>query len=378
LMVGHFSDTHLGLYSREEAVKERENDYYEAFREAIELFIKEHVDVVIHSGDILHEPRPLGKAVINLVEMARELFRRDIPFLFTLGEHDISSIPSTPYPILLERLGIGLFIGDGEPREVKRLRVVGLSKHKRAQRNELLINLDRIGGEQRNYRGKSILVLHQDLRDLSGPWAELSLVELPEGFHYYAMGHLHRHVEMRRGDGLLSYPGPTHWVDVNDPDECGVNIVDLSGDQPTVQWARLENVRPKKRMRAREEELNHIIDELLKEEHRRRPCLWLEVEADRFRPNPSLIDRLGEKYIVQKVTILSTKRATKTYQGLQENSIDTELRRLALEALGGDERSARFALADLLPLLSDPNRKEEAIKVAWDYYRGGRWDDKKD
>jgi hypothetical protein len=83
------------------------------------------------------------------------------------------------------------------------------------------------------------------------------------------MGHLHKHIEARRG-GLLSYPGPTHWVDVDDPDECGVNIVDLSGDQPMVQWIRLESVRPKKRVRAREGELNHVVDALLREEHRKK------------------------------------------------------------------------------------------------------------
>ena len=46
----HISDTHLGQYRSK---KEREDDTYDAFKQAIEISIKDKVDFVIFSGDIL-------------------------------------------------------------------------------------------------------------------------------------------------------------------------------------------------------------------------------------------------------------------------------------------------------------------------------------
>jgi DNA repair exonuclease SbcCD nuclease subunit len=52
----HISDTHLGQYRSK---KEREDDTYNAFKQAIEISIKDKVDFVIFSGDILIRPNLL-------------------------------------------------------------------------------------------------------------------------------------------------------------------------------------------------------------------------------------------------------------------------------------------------------------------------------
>ena len=94
MMIGHISDTHLGAFiGRSEELREVAEDVHGAFREAIDLFIRDHVDVVIHSGDVLDEPRPYGDALRVLLEGVGRLKERGIPFLFTLGEHDLNPIP---------------------------------------------------------------------------------------------------------------------------------------------------------------------------------------------------------------------------------------------------------------------------------------------
>ncbi len=106
-MIGHISDTHLGAFiGRGEELREVAEDVHSAFSEAIDFFIRDHVDVVIHSGDVLHEPRPYGDALKVLLDGIRRLRERGIPFLFTLGEHDLSPIPSTPYPLLAHLLDL--------------------------------------------------------------------------------------------------------------------------------------------------------------------------------------------------------------------------------------------------------------------------------
>jgi len=375
LMIGHMSDTHLGWYHTGERLVEREEDYYNAFREAVEVFIRERVDLVIHSGDILDTPRPYGTAVAVLIEGVRRLSENGIPFLFTLGEHDIPYIAGvTPYPMILERLGIGIYVGDGKPREAKGLRVVGLHKHKKYEHRLLQEKLEKIGEEQRTRGGKSVLVLHQGLREIAGPGAELSLAELPEGFHYYAMGHHHGYKVVDHGGGILSYPGPTHWVDVDESDECGVNIVDLSGDVPVVHRERLTSVRPKMRLRVTGRELRETIDRLIQKEHKVKPCLWLEVEEEGKLDLLSIEDKLKERYIVQEIRQVSPRVPEPSASDLAETTLEVKekLRRLAMEVLG-HERNTSFALDELLPLLTDPKRKGEAAEAVWRYYLSGEW-----
>ena len=373
MMVGHLSDTHLGWYSRDGRAVEREDDYYNAFKEAVEIFVREHVDLVIHSGDILDTPRPYGTAIKALVEGVQELSKRNIPFLFTLGEHDLSNIPSTPYPMLLEKLGVGMYVGDGKTHEIKGLKVVGLHRHKKYERSSLLEKLDKIGKAQTASGVKSILVLHQGLQDIAGPWAELSLAELPEGFHYYAMGHYHEYAEKEHGVGLLSYPGPTHWVDMDEPDECGVNIVDLSGDIPAIHRQRLSNVRPKLRRGISGKKVMEALNELTQLEYKIKPCLWLEVETEGRIDELLIEEKLGEKFIVQEIRTALPATAVDKIPDLKEFTLDAELRRLVMEVLDNNERNVSFALDELLPLLAD---REEASEAVWNYYRRGEWYDK--
>jgi NDP-sugar pyrophosphorylase family protein len=54
-----------------------------------------------------------------------------------------------------------------------------------------------------------------------------------------------------------------------------------------------------------------------------------------------------------------------------------ELRRLAVEVLESNERNASFALDELLPLLADAEKRNEAADAVWNYYMRGEWYDKK-
>lgn len=239
MMIGHISDTHLGAFiGRDEELREVGEDVHASFLEAIEIFVREDVDIVIHSGDILDEPRPYGDAMRVLMEGAKRLNDRGIHMLFTLGEHDISSIPSTPHPYVAKLAGLAEYVGNGEAHEVKGLTVIGLHKHKLVEAGVLCERLEEIGRRVRGLSGKKVLVLHQGMREAFGPGSELSISEIPHGFDYYAMGHIHKRYEVRMGRGLLAYPGPSHWVDVDDPDDCGVLLVDLSGDEPEAQWVQ--------------------------------------------------------------------------------------------------------------------------------------------
>ncbi|GBC71239.1 3',5'-cyclic adenosine monophosphate phosphodiesterase CpdA [Candidatus Calditenuaceae archaeon HR02] len=364
MMIGHISDTHLGVHAGVEP--EREEDHYNAFKDAIDLFIRERVELVIHSGDILHEPKPYGTAMKVLIQEVRKLKGRGIPFLFTLGEHDISNVPSTPHPIILQLQGLGRYIGTGEPYQVGGVTVIGLHKHKRVEWKSLIEKFEKIQRMLPNIGGKKVLVLHQGIKEAWELGAELSIFELPAGFDYYAMGHIHKSYKRNWGSGLLAYPGATHWVKVDDSGECGVFIVDLSGDQALAEWVRLPNVRPKLRLEVDVRELDEKVKEITGVDYPSKPCLWLVVKADRPVSVQSIEQRLSDKFIIKRLQVIPAPTEGKVYASEPEISIDGELRRLAVKAIG-DEKVIDFALNELLPRLAsgDLVNAKEAVWKLW-------------
>ena len=115
MLFSHISDTHLGLVQY--ASEEREQDIYQAFNEAIDTSIKDHVDFVIFAGDMFHLPNPSGTAIVQMANALKRLKQKNIDSFFILGEHDISRIRTTPIPYVYHNLEFSRYIGQGKPFE---------------------------------------------------------------------------------------------------------------------------------------------------------------------------------------------------------------------------------------------------------------------
>ena len=63
MLFSHIADTHLGLVQY--GSNEREEDVYDAFNQAIDIAIQDHVDFLIFAGDIFENPRPNGNAILQ-------------------------------------------------------------------------------------------------------------------------------------------------------------------------------------------------------------------------------------------------------------------------------------------------------------------------
>ena len=95
----HTSDTHLGY--RQYGIVERENDVYDVFGEIIDIALREHVDLVVHSGDFFDSIRPPPQAILTAIRHLRRLREKGIPFIAILCDHD------TPKRRVLPPLEIG-------------------------------------------------------------------------------------------------------------------------------------------------------------------------------------------------------------------------------------------------------------------------------
>ena len=82
MLISHISDLHLGY--AQFGLEEREEDVYQIFHEAIDISIKEGVKLVIIAGDLFHNPRPCGKAIITLGNALKKLRDKQIPAVCVL------------------------------------------------------------------------------------------------------------------------------------------------------------------------------------------------------------------------------------------------------------------------------------------------------
>src|ERR671922_805726 len=123
MLISHISDLHLGY--AQFGLEEREEDVYQAFNEAIDVSIREGVRLVILAGDLFHNPRPCGKAIITLGNALKKLREKQIPAAFVLGEHDISRMRDVPFAYVFSNLGLAKRLKPDEPYEVGNCAVFG-------------------------------------------------------------------------------------------------------------------------------------------------------------------------------------------------------------------------------------------------------------
>ncbi|MEM2154511.1 MAG: DNA repair exonuclease [Nitrososphaeria archaeon] len=374
MLIAHISDSHLG--AAQFNLIEREEDVYEAFDEIIQTIIKDRVEAVIHSGDILNEPKLGGRPLIKLYNGLKQLNEKGIKFYFILGEHDISRIPGTPLPFLFEKIGVAEDIGKGEPITLNGVTIAGLYKHRRTESSQLISKLKNLDQQIIKYSGKKILVLHQGLYELNRYAGEIRVSDLPKNFDYYALGHLHDRFEKRFGElkGIVCYPGA---IDVMPGEgvketEKGFYIVDMSGGEAQPQWVSIKSSRKHMCVELEYDRMDESIRELVEKVKGldKKPVLSIRVKGKKLsneRISRSL-KSLNQYALYLEWEPMVEKEEGYTYVS-KPSDLEEEMFNLAVNILGATDK-AEFAVKDLLPLLAD-GRINEAFDSMWKVYEEG-------
>jgi len=267
MQFAHISDTHLGY--RQFGLIEREIDILQVFSDAIDELMIERPDFVIHSGDLFEFNRPPTSALIAAQNGFGLLAANDIPVYAVPGNHDIVMRRNTvPPQILFKQFGVRV-LSPNTPFFIHEGVFIGGSPYVRKHHHGHLIEtLEFLTRAATDYQ-KKILVLHQGLSKYIPVDYELEIEDLPEGFDYYAMGHIHDRIVDEHGGGVLSYPGSTEVWRFNELKDYlehgkGFNLVDISGDMATVETVDLKLPRDfiKEEIRVQEldEKLTQISD----------------------------------------------------------------------------------------------------------------------
>ena len=375
MLFSHIADTHLGLVQY--GSSEREEDVYDVFNQAIDISIKDKVDFVIFAGDIFHEPNPSGRAIMQMANGLKKLKKRKIDSFFILGEHDQSRIRGTPVPYIYHKLEFSKYIGDGNPIEYKGIMLAGLDKRRKsemAEYEEIFLNLDKSAENEFKETKHKILVLHQGIAEFHKFAGDLQSTDLPKNFTYYAMGHLHDKdiKEFNHLKGPIAYPGSielTTSEGIKDVKK-GFFEVDISGDEAIPKWIELDR-RPQFSFDTDYKELTKTIDEIIEKirDLTKKPIIQVkiqgkDIDADHIQAQ---IGRLNSLALECKWKIITKQTSDSSVFLDRPNQINDEMLRLSANALGS-EQDAKFAIKELLPVLST-DATEQALEIILEDYK---------
>ncbi|RNJ74496.1 MAG: DNA repair exonuclease [Thaumarchaeota archaeon S15] len=370
----HIADIHLGQTQYRE--REREDDMYLAFQEAVDVSINDHVDFVILSGDLFHQPSPSGRAMVVFAKILKRLNDSGIKAYFILGDHDINNTVETPVAHVYDRLGVATHIGDGEPIKHDGVLLCGFDRIKKNEMpdyEERFTNVDAIA---KRHDGHKILVMHQGITEIGKFTGNITIGEMPKEFSYYAMGHLHNRYERRfdKLGGILAYPGSTERTDVEgiNGTKKGFYQVDISGKEASTQWIGL-NTRPHLVF---DVEYNNMVSRVNKitaevSTLKKRPVVQINVSGssiDRAAVHEATMP-IRNIALYLKTKIMRTEIRDDGVEILSEKSFNMNSERVRLvEKTLGDSLLSKFALDTLLPLLST-GKIDEALEVVFADYK---------
>ena len=245
----HAADLHLG-YSQY-GLEARRRDFDNAFAEIVEKTIALKPDFMIIAGDLFHQARPSNVTLENAIRSFKRLRDAGIPVLTVDGSHD--SAPNTITGTILHPLdsaGLIYYLPRHEGacwRKPGCCYVYGVPNFRSRRKTEEA--LPAFMGEHPpvpDAEVSNIFVFHMavDLPSVKPPYIEAEAPPelLPDGFDYYAAGHVHKRFVGKFKTGLLVYSGSTetasydeakqekgfYHVKVSEKDKFSPEFVELS------------------------------------------------------------------------------------------------------------------------------------------------------
>jgi exonuclease SbcD len=232
----HASDLHLG-YSQY-GLEARRQDFDNAFAEIVEKTIALKPDFMIIAGDLFHQARPSNVTLENAIRSFKRLRDAGIPVLTVDGSHD--SAPNTITGTILNPLDSAGLIYHLPRHEGACWRkpdccyVYGVPNFRSRRKTEEALPVFMAEHPPApDEEVSNIFVFHMavDLPSVKPPYieAEASPELLPDGFDYYAAGHVHKRFVGKFKTGLLVYSGSTETTSYDEAKQKkGFNHVKVS------------------------------------------------------------------------------------------------------------------------------------------------------
>ncbi len=210
----HIADVHLGGWRQ----PEMQALNLKAFQQAIDRCISEKVDFIIFAGDLFDTAIPSIDTLKEAMSEFRRIHDSGIKCYIVSGSHDYSPTGKT-FLDVIERADFCKNISCVQENENEicvnvlndeNLAFVGVPGKKSSAELEYFKKLKIVGNLDSDKL--KIFVFHSTLTEAKPEGMDfiesVDIKTLPDGFDYYATGHLHLVFEGKKNDALVIYPGP--------------------------------------------------------------------------------------------------------------------------------------------------------------------------
>lgn len=367
----HAADLHLG-YSQY-GLDARREDFNRAFQELVEKTIELSPDFMIIAGDLFHHPRPSNITLENAIKNFSRLRDAGIQVLTVDGSHD--SAPNVITGTILNPLDSAGLIYHLPKQEDACWRkegccyVYGVPNFRTRRKTEdslpVFMKKNKPTPDPNLF---NIFVFHMavDLPSVKPPYMEAEAPPelIPEGFDYYAAGHVHTRYKDKFKTGMLVYSGSTESVNYEEGEnDKGFYYIEVDEKGKAVsQFVNLES--PRKFVVLKEDftgvspsKITELAVQLVKGADEDGvviiPVLKgsLPVEASRAEVDITQIRNAAEKALLVHPVI-----------SLRESEVSEEVVRSIFEAQFKDLKSKAFEY--FLQIFSERYNRDEAEKIA--------------
>ncbi|RAP45105.1 MAG: hypothetical protein BZ135_06475 [Methanosphaera sp. rholeuAM6] len=379
ITIAHLADTHLGY--QQYGLIEREKDFYDSFENIIDDIIDKNVDYVIHSGDLFEHSKPPINALLCAQKGFLRLIENNIKIIVIAGNHDIVQKRETSIPQeLYKNENFTILNHKNRVYEINEdIVIAGIQFIRKSLEESVKQILYEIQEEVQGYKHK-ILMLHGSTRKHFELNPEFELDTIPEGFDYYAMGHLHKRIlEKDFKGGILSYPGSTdirEKGEISDYDSNGkgYNLLTID-DELKVEYVNIPLERKFIVESIKYPELDNKLDELEYEikndiltKYEKKPVLLINVKEgdfDKSEVSEKVYDKLKDLSLIIKLTY----NPDIIIHGPSGENPKVRAEELIIEHLKEfkDEKITNLGL-DLYKTLSQKNT-EEAEEISERFYK---------
>jgi len=257
LKFAHLSDVHLGFQKHESLQKIEQ----QVFEKILDECISRKVDFILIPGDLFHVNIPEMRVQKFAFAKFRAVHDAGIPIYVVYGSHDFSPVSNSVIDLLAE-VGYITKVTDATSHEDGQIslkclidpktgaKITGLSGLKVGKDREWYEKLDRESLEAES--GFKIFLFHGGISDMKtdsgmdGDQMPLSL--LPQGFSYYAGGHMHKwNHQSFDGYSNVVYPGTPfagYHADLEDNangQKRGFVLVEFDSIVKSVDFIEIEN-----------------------------------------------------------------------------------------------------------------------------------------
>ena len=248
----HVADLHLGYAQYNLDV--RREDFENAFKEVVDKTIELKPDFMIIAGDLFHHARPSNVTLETTITNFRRLRDASIPVLTVDGGHD--SAPNIVTGTILnplDRAGLIHYLPrhEGASWRNESCYVYGVPNFRTRTRTEeqlpIFFEQNKPSPDLSLF---NIFLFHMalDLPYIEKPpqmEVEASPEIMPDGFNYFAGGHVHQPSINKFKNGLLVYSGCTETVNYDDAKiEKGLYHVEVNEEGvPKINRIKLETTR---------------------------------------------------------------------------------------------------------------------------------------